>query len=77
MKYYNLQEYSEQILEKNLINEIEKFKTKFNDLKTEIKSKHFNDKVYQQSIINLINKRITEVNEDISDIKEHKRLKVR
>ena len=62
--------------EKNL-NEFDRIKTEYNEIKTEVKSRHFDDKVYQQSLINLINKRITEVNEDISDIKEHKRLKVR
>jgi len=48
---------------------IDEIKTEILEIKTEIKSKHFDDKVYKQSLINVLNKIESEVIELESEVK--------
>ena len=43
------------------LNEIDRLKTEYNEMKTKIKSKHYDDKIYQQSLINVLNNHLTEL----------------
>ena len=40
---------------------LDELKTQILEIKTKIKSKHFDDKVYKQSFINVLNKKESEV----------------
>ena len=42
---------------------IDDLKTGFNNLKTEIKSKHYNDKIWKQSLIDVCDRHLTELTE--------------
>ena len=40
---------------------IDELKTEIHEIKTEIKSKHYDDKIYQQALISVLNNQLKEI----------------
>ena len=53
---------------KDSLDKIDELQTEIHKTKTEIKSKHYDDKIYQQSLINVLNNHLTELIELESEL---------